>query len=162
MAAPSASARCGQHPDAAAVSLCARCGAFLCGACTEVLEETAYCEPCAERRLVASRPSLAVRGLLVANALGLVLLGSPVAGLSWSTRPGALSGGEVVALALGWTLVSAVAGTVVSTRRLARRDEMANPAAEYGLRILSGLNLVGVALWGAFAAFVLSLLRPGA
>ncbi|MFP2900773.1 hypothetical protein ACLEQD_31135, partial [Corallococcus sp. 4LFB] len=60
-AASLAGARCGQHPAVAAVALCTRCGGFLCGACTEVLAELAYCAPCAERRWQDTRPSRAVR-----------------------------------------------------------------------------------------------------
>lgn len=39
-------ARCAKHPDVAAVAPCARCGTFLCGACTEVVKEGAWCADC--------------------------------------------------------------------------------------------------------------------
>jgi hypothetical protein len=143
------------------VALCARCGTFLCGACTEVLEETAYCEPCAERRREATKPSKVVRGLLAANVLGLVFLGAPAVVPRWMALDVRIRVVGVL-LALGWTLGSAVAGTVVSTRRLRRREPVGRAAAEKGLRILSALNLAGVALWVALVGVLVLVARLGA
>jgi hypothetical protein len=42
-------ARCGTHPEIAAVDVCKRCGKFLCGECLELLGEDAYCASCATR-----------------------------------------------------------------------------------------------------------------
>ncbi|MHA7627591.1 hypothetical protein [Corallococcus sp. M7] len=160
MTASPTGARCGQHPDVAAVALCARCGGYLCGACTEVLEETAYCEPCAERRIQDTRPSRAVRLALLANVAGFLFLGAPVARLSW-TLHGRLGGVLEVLLELACTLVAAVAGTVISTRKLRRRGELGDRGFAIALRVLSALNLLGLLAWGALTAFVLSLGPPG-
>ncbi|MGE6757123.1 hypothetical protein ACQKGO_03835 [Corallococcus interemptor] len=147
-------ARCGQHPEAAAVALCARCGGYLCGACTEVLEETAYCEPCAERHLRNTRPSRAVRWALLANVLGGLFLFAPVVRLSWSAH-GTLEGVQEVLLALACTLTAAVAGTVISTRKLRRREELGDRGFAHVLRVLSALNLLGLLAYGALTALVL-------
>ncbi|MBZ4330844.1 hypothetical protein NR800_30315 [Corallococcus interemptor] len=155
MTASPTGARCGQHPDAAAVALCARCGGYLCGACTEVLEETAYCAPCAERRFQDTRPSRAVRLALGANVAGFLFLGAPVARLSWSIH-GTLDGVLEVLLELACTLAAAVAGTIISTRKLRRREEVGDRGFALMLRVLSALNLLGLLAWGAVTAFVLS------
>ncbi|RKH17740.1 hypothetical protein D7Y13_39585 [Corallococcus praedator] len=155
-------ARCGQHPTVSAVALCARCGGFLCGACTEVLEETAYCEPCAERRWQDTRPWRAGQALLVANILGLLLLTAPLIHLSWTTRPGRLGGVEATLLQLGWTLASGVGGIGFSTWKLgrqARAEASSGGGLARALRILSALNLLGVALWSALAVFSLYFFR---
>lgn len=154
-AASPTGARCGQHPDVAAVALCARCGGYLCGACTEVLEEAAYCAPCAERRWRDTRPSRAVRVALGANVLGFLLLGAPVVLLSWSAR-GRLGGVQETLLALACTLAAAAAGTVISTRKLRRREEVGDRGLALVLRVLSALNLLGLVAYGALTAFALS------
>ncbi|NNB94872.1 hypothetical protein HJC10_11900 [Corallococcus exiguus] len=148
-------ARCGQHPDAAAVALCARCGGYLCGACTEVLKETAYCAPCAERRFQDMRPSRAVRLALLANVLGLLLLVAPL----WMFSGGRQGEGTTVLLALMGAFAAAVAGTVISTRKLRRRDEVGDRGFAIVLRVLSALNLLGLLAWGALIALVLTTLR---
>lgn len=160
MTASPSGARCGQHPDAAAVALCARCGGYLCGACTEVLEETAYCAPCAERRIRNMRPSRAVRLALLANVGGFLFLGAPVVRLSGSAY-GRLGGGLEVLLELACTLAAAVAGTVISTRKLRRREEVGDRGLAILLRVLSALNLLGLLAWGALTAFVLTVGRHG-
>ncbi|RKH65402.1 hypothetical protein D7W81_16955 [Corallococcus aberystwythensis] len=144
----------------AAVAVCARCGGFLCGACTEVLEETAYCAPCAERRSRDMRPSRAVRLLLLANLGGFLFLGAPVVLRSW-TVDGTPRGTLEILLKLGVTLVVAVVGAVISTRRLRRRDEVGDRASALMLRVLSALNLLGCLLWGALTAVVLAFWGPG-
>ncbi|AFE03497.1 hypothetical protein COCOR_00448 [Corallococcus coralloides DSM 2259] len=159
MIASPTGARCGQHPDAAAVALCARCGGYLCGACTEVVGETAYCAPCAERRIQDTRPSRAVRLALLANVLGFLFLGAPVVQLSWSIY-GKLGGVLEVLLELACTLAAAVAGTVISARKLRRRQEVGDRGFAIVLRVLSALNLLGLLAWGALTAFVLSLGPP--
>jgi hypothetical protein len=152
-------ARCGQHPDVAAVALCARCGGYLCGACTEVLEATAYCAPCAERHRRALRPSQTVRLALGANVLGLLFLVAPLMRLSWPAHERwARAGGRVLELA--GTLAVAMVSTFIATRELRRRATVGNRGGALLLRVLSALNLLGVLLWGAlFAAFVLSQKR---
>ncbi|XXF78645.1 B-box zinc finger protein [Myxococcaceae bacterium GXIMD 01537] len=70
---PSLGPRCARHPDAPAVATCARCGSFLCGACTEVREEAAYCEACLEvlrREAPLSRAIQGCIGLGIAGLLG--------------------------------------------------------------------------------------------
>lgn len=43
-------ARCGAHPEAAAVLVCGRCGTFVCGACAiRIDERTGFCFACADR-----------------------------------------------------------------------------------------------------------------
>ncbi|RKH42365.1 hypothetical protein [Corallococcus llansteffanensis] len=148
-------ARCGQHPEVVAVALCARCGGFLCGACTEVLEETAYCEPCAGRRWRETRPSRAVQVMLGANVLGLLFLSAPVTQLSWTAQPGRMSGVQATLLQLGWTLAAGVGGTALSTWKLSRHAQpgvfLRGGGLTLGLRILAALNLLGLALWTALA-----------
>ncbi|GMU05152.1 hypothetical protein [Corallococcus caeni] len=154
-AASLAGARCGQHPAVAAVALCTRCGGFLCGACTEVLEELAYCAPCAERRRRDLRPSHTVRLALFANALGGLFLGAHVVRLAGAAH-GRQGGGLGMLLELACTLAVAVAGTVISTRKLRRRHEVGDRGLALLLRVLSALNLLGLLLWGALAAVALS------
>lgn len=146
MAGPAAStpgARCARHPDVAAVAVCARCGGFLCGACTEVRDETAYCEPCVEWRVRNTRPSRAAVVLLVANvvALGLLLrLLPPVGSL--------LAGG------LGAFLAAR------ESRRITRVGGA--PRGRLLVRVLAGLsavNLLAVVLWLALGAWLLLLRR---
>ncbi|MBN8229730.1 hypothetical protein JYK02_19650 [Corallococcus macrosporus] len=152
-----AGAHCGQHPDVAAVALCARCGGFLCGACTEVLEETAYCAPCAERRKQQTRPSRAVRLALGANVLGFLLLCVPFQGASSGFQRWSREWGFLPALVL--TLAAAVAGTVIATRKLRRREEVGDRGLARGLRVLSALNLVGALLYCALIVVVLFVFR---
>mgnify|MGYP007112210960 CR=1 FL=1 len=159
MTASPTGARCGQHPDAAAVALCARCGGYLCGACTEVLGETAYCAPCAERRIRNMRPAHTVRLALFANAVGFLFLGAHVWRLAGPAH-GRRGGGLGMLLELACTLAVAVAGTVLSTRKLRRREEVGDRGLALMLRVLSALNLLGLLAWGALVAFfVLSLGR---
>ena len=46
---PSALPRCAVHPDELAGSTCARCGSFVCTACTTWVMGTLYCAACAAR-----------------------------------------------------------------------------------------------------------------
>ncbi|MBK7863631.1 MAG: hypothetical protein IPJ65_34495 [Archangiaceae bacterium] len=62
---PSA-ARCGEHPEVAAVDVCKRCGRFLCGDCVELVGEDAYCAACAAK---VALPLSKVARLAVALAL---------------------------------------------------------------------------------------------
>lgn len=65
-------ARCASHPEAPAVALCARCGTFLCGECTELRDETAYCAPCLRVYRRAGPASRIVQGLIAWSIAGLV------------------------------------------------------------------------------------------
>jgi len=64
------SPRCPVH-ERAAVATCARCGTFLCGDCTELLGEAAYCVSCLSR---VRRGRRLPRGLLLVLGLGLLFL----------------------------------------------------------------------------------------
>ncbi|RKG70695.1 hypothetical protein D7V88_39600 [Corallococcus terminator] len=143
----------------AAVALCTRCGGFLCGACTEVLEEAAYCEPCAERRWQDTRPWREGRGLLVANVLGLLFLSAPLVQLSWTLELGRLSGVEAMLMLLGWTLVAGGGGVAFSTWKLSRHTRERALRRWVGqaraLRVLSALILLCLAFWVVIAVRVL-------
>jgi hypothetical protein len=39
---------CAAHPDADATSTCTRCSMPLCAACTDTIDDKAYCRPCAD------------------------------------------------------------------------------------------------------------------
>lgn len=65
-------ARCASHPDASAVALCARCGTFLCGACTELRGEGAYCAACVEVLKREAPPSRAVQLSIGLSIVGIV------------------------------------------------------------------------------------------
>ncbi|WP_223641527.1 hypothetical protein [Corallococcus sp. EGB] len=138
-------AHCGRHPDVVAVALCARCGGYVCGACTEVVWEMAYCAPCAERHQRDTRPSPAVRLALGANLLG--LLCAPVVPLLSVSRQIAPP------LLLTWTFAAAVAGTVISTWKIRRHTELGDQGFAIVLRVLSALSLLGhLLVLGAFMA----------
>ncbi len=92
-------ARCAKHPEAAAVAPCARCGTFLCGACTEVMGEEAYCADCIAWLHKNGSVSQAVRifilleaANIISSPLCLLTIGLPLqfvvggAGLWVSTR----------------------------------------------------------------------------
>ncbi|CAM4446235.1 hypothetical protein COEX109129_26920 [Corallococcus exiguus] len=64
-------------------------------------------------------------------------------------------------LELACTLAVAVAGTVISTRKLRRREEVGDRGLAIVLRVVSALNLLGLLAWGALIAFVLTLGRHG-
>ncbi|NOK38289.1 hypothetical protein HMI49_34330 [Corallococcus exercitus] len=64
-------------------------------------------------------------------------------------------------LELACTFLVAVGGTVISTRKLRRRKEVGDRGFAIMLRVLSALNLLGLLLWVALAAFVLFMIRPG-
>lgn len=65
-------ARCASHPEAAAVATCARCGTFLCGACTELRGEGAWCAPCVEVLKQEAPPSRAVQVCIGLGIFGIV------------------------------------------------------------------------------------------
>jgi hypothetical protein len=54
------------------VAPCARCGTFLCGACTEVMAEAAYCTDCIAWLHKNGRASRAVQALIVASLVGIL------------------------------------------------------------------------------------------
>lgn len=64
-------ARCASHPEAPAVALCARCGSFLCGECTELRGEGAYCAACVELLKREGPPSRSVQVCIGLGVLGI-------------------------------------------------------------------------------------------
>lgn len=65
-------ARCGSHPEVAAVQICQRCGRFLCEECLELKGDDAFCAQC---HGLVGRPQ-STRSVVAAGLSGLsVLLG---------------------------------------------------------------------------------------
>jgi len=133
--------RCGKHPEAAAVAPCTRCGTFVCGACTEVLGEAAYCTDCVTWLRHNGPPSRVVQGLIGLSIAGLLcsplLLALPVPMLN------------VIAAALGlW----------VPTRELDRIRRGEGPLRGMRqakvARWLAGVNLLLTLLWLAGFLYV--------
>jgi hypothetical protein len=68
------------------VAPCARCGTFLCGACTEVMQEAAYCADCVAWLHKNGAPSRGVQGTIALSltaiaAFPLCLLFAPMLNL---------------------------------------------------------------------------------
>lgn len=127
--------RCGKHPEAAAVAPCTRCGTFLCGACTELLRESAWCADCLTWLRHNGPPSRVVQGLIAFNLATLCC--APLGLLPLAVL------GNLVATALGLWL---------PTRELDRIHRGEGPLR--GLRQaklarwLAGLNLLVALAWG--------------
>ncbi|PTL84365.1 B-box zinc finger protein [Vitiosangium sp. GDMCC 1.1324] len=64
------SARCPSH-QRAAVATCVRCGTFLCGECTELLGEAAYCASCVAFVRKHGAPSLLLKAALGLEVIAL-------------------------------------------------------------------------------------------
>jgi hypothetical protein len=105
-------ARCATHPDVAAVEICQRCGAFVCGTCLELQGAEVLCANCFARqggkkasgRAVASLV-LGIVGLncgFVWGVVGLVLayqeLGAIARGEAPAVGRNLAKGGQI----LGW------------------------------------------------------------
>jgi len=122
------------------VAPCVRCGTFLCGACTEVVGEAAYCEDCLAWLHKNGPPSRAVQGLIAVGIVG--ILGTLLCGL----------------LAPVLNLLVAVPGLWLSTRELRRIQRGEGPlrgALQAKVaRVLAGLNLGLVLLWVAIIVYV--------
>lgn len=69
-------ARCGRHPDAPAVDVCGRCGAFLCAACEELLGERVLCPDCFQRLGGGAPASLRAKAGPALGILGLLAIPS--------------------------------------------------------------------------------------
>jgi hypothetical protein len=54
------------------VASCVRCGTFLCGACTELLQEAAYCADCVDWLRRNGKPSRGVQGILALGGVGIL------------------------------------------------------------------------------------------
>jgi hypothetical protein len=122
------------------VAPCARCGTFLCGACLELRGEAAWCEDCLAWLRKNGPPSRAVQVFI---ALGLAgVLGTPLCG----------------ALAPVLNLFVAVPGLLLTTRELRRIRQGEGPLRGVlqakVARVLAGLNLGLVLLWGAIIVYL--------
>ena len=146
--APS-SPQCAPH-QRAAVATCARCGSFLCGDCTELLGESAYCAACVD---FVRTHGTASRGLKVLAVLeGLVALSVPlVLGLVWAVNQDGLwgvpLGGMTYSILLSLRLpvlhgVSAGVGLGVAVREL--RRVLGVPSARRWARWTLALALVNL------------------
>lgn len=142
-APPPLGARCARHPDAPAVALCARCGTFLCGECTELRDETAYCADCVAIFRRAGPASRTVQGGIVLGIAG--LLCSPV------MLP--LAGFPPI-----FSLLSVVFALTVARRELRRiHDGHAPLQGRTQARValaLGLLNILPVLLWAGMLFFV--------
>lgn len=127
-----------------AVAPCTRCGTFLCGACTEVMGEAAYCADCIAWLHKNGPVSRVVQGLIGASILGFLCL--PLGLLFFPI----------------FNLVVGVLGLWLPTRELRRIRRGEGPLRGIRqaqvARVLAGVNLLLVLL--AVVAF-LYLVRPG-
>jgi hypothetical protein len=151
-----ASPRCPTH-QRAAVATCVRCGTFLCGECTELLGEAAYCASCAA--LVAPQLGPLPWRLLAVSAL--VLLGM------FSTAAAFLPGFPSLFSFPRWVLlgVSGGLGLWVPTRLLHLIDSGRGPRRARLLarctRWLAAVNLLFFLLSLAWALWLIHGLPPG-
>lgn len=120
---------------------CARCGTFLCGACTEVMREAAWCESCVSWLRSHGEPSKAVKWLIGLGVVG--LLSFPLCAF----------------LAPVLNLAIAVAGLWVPTRELRRIRQGEGPLRGIRqaqvARVLAALNAVLVLAWLVIVFFAL-------
>lgn len=118
---------------------CARCGTFLCGACTELVGETACCADCVARLHQHGPPSRVVQVLIGMGLVGFFCFAAcgPVAPVLH--------------------LVVAVLGFWLPTRELRRIQRGEGPARgtwqAKAARVAAGLNLVLALAWIAWFAF---------
>jgi hypothetical protein len=138
------------------VATCTRCGTFLCGECTELLGEAAYCASCAA--LLAPRFGPISPRLLAVS--GLVLLGT------LSTVAAFLPGFPALFALPRWLLlgVSGVWGLWLPTRELRRIDRGQGPQRARLLarctRWLAAVNLLFFLLSLAWGAWLLRAIQP--
>lgn len=141
---------CPQH-QRLAVATCSRCGTFLCGDCTELLEEAAYCAACLP---LVRRQAAFPRALFV--ALGLGVLGLLTLALS-------VSGFFLVRFAQP-VLAGVSLGLSIRVLRRIRRGEAprrARPLAWLSLT-LAGLNVLIFLLGLGLVLVFLFLAKQGA
>lgn len=161
------SPRCPPH-QRAAVATCVRCGTFLCGECTELLGEAAYCASCSAFVREHGAASLALKltlGLgivaLLTVPLAMLLPVQVVVDMGRATL--------VVPLLRRLPVLNAIAaglGFWLSSRELRRleRVESSSPARSWArwTRALSWLNLACVLLQLFLVLrFVLGLFASG-
>jgi ribose/xylose/arabinose/galactoside ABC-type transport system permease subunit len=131
-------ARCAQHPEASAVATCTRCGTFLCGACTELLGEAAWCVSCLDFLRRYGPGSRAVVAELVLCLLGLV-------------------NGVLLPMLPLFNLLAALGFWVPGRqlRRMARGEvSMRGRTLAQVTRVLAWLNLVLLLAWGTVVGIV--------
>lgn len=141
-APPPLGARCAQHPDAPAVALCGRCGSFLCGECTELRDETAYCASCVDILKRTGPPSRRVQALIALGVAGLLccLIPFPLMGF-----PPVLS-----MLSLGFALTTVRR----ELRRIASGEASLQGRTQARVAFALGLaNILPILLWAAMLVF---------
>jgi hypothetical protein len=115
------------------VAPCARCGTFLCGACTELMDDAAFCAECVAWLRRNGAPSRVVQGLIVLGLAGILCF--PLCGF-------------LVPLI---NLVSAVLGLWLPTRELRRIHRGEGPLRGVRqakvARGLAVVNLLLMLLW---------------
>jgi hypothetical protein len=123
------------------VAPCARCGTFLCGVCTEVMGEEAYCADCLAWLHKNGPVSRAVRVFLVLELLGLVSL--PLC---------------LMMIALPAQLLVGAAGLWVSTRELRRiragEGSLRGARQAQVVRVLAWVNLLLGVVWLAGSLYL--------
>jgi hypothetical protein len=142
-------ARCARHPEAGAVDTCQRCGAFVCGECTQIRDEDVFCPGCLPflDRPPSRRPMHALRCAVA----GPVLFGLGVLTGRY-TGPASVLLTRVAPVA-----ALAAAGGFLLREALGRaRGEVAHAGAVYAVAwVLTGLEVLVV------AAAVYAVLRSG-
>jgi hypothetical protein len=127
------------------VAPCARCGTFLCGACTEVMDEAAYCADCLGWLRNNALPSRVVKGAIALNVIA--ILAYPLCLIF----PPALN------LGVG------VFGLWVATRELRRIREGEGPLrGTWQARVALGLGALNLLLAMAWIALFLYAMSLGA
>jgi hypothetical protein len=115
------------------VAPCSRCGTFVCGACTEVVDEAAWCADCVEWLRRNGPTSRLVRAFIVLGILGIIL--SPLCTFL----------GLVINAVVGGV------GVAVATRELRRIRRGEGPLRgtmqAHVARVLAVVNLVLALLW---------------
>ena len=74
-----AGARCATHVDRQATDTCARCGNFVCTACSEYVDYQTYCSACAPRFSTKGEHSSRASAALVLGLLSLMIFCLPLA-----------------------------------------------------------------------------------
>jgi len=124
------------------VAPCARCGTFLCGACTEVMGDAAYCADCLAWLHKHGAPSRWVQGIIALNLIAIAAF--PLCFI----------------LAPALNLVSAVLGLWVPTRELRRIRKGEGPLRGAWqakvARVLASVNLLLALGWASFFLYAVS------
>lgn len=148
---------CPPH-ERAAVATCVRCGAFLCGECTELLGEEAYCGACATLVRTRGGPSKGLKRVFALQLAALLavlvatLLGVAVATVGGQSVLGTLNLvlGGVLVLVLGpLNLVAAGVGVraVLRERRGAHSPASRRWVGASAILAVLNLGYMGWVLW---------------